>query len=118
MNKNYLVRNNDLKDTTLEGILLSEPSSLNIEPAQQPVTNTISGNLVSMHGYSRATIQIINTTGTPTVQIKTSIDGVNWFLEAERNSGDMISLEGKAGYVTAEYVTGDGDVLIKFLLGN
>ena len=54
----------------------------------------------------------------PVVHIESSVDGSNWFLEAERTSGSFISLEGKAASVRATFKSGSGTVTVPFIAGN
>lgn len=62
---------------------------------------------VNVSGYEHHTVQhVIN--GNVTVLTKTSLDGVNWHVEATNTASTLFRLTGAAKYVQATYATGSG----------
>jgi hypothetical protein len=60
-------------------------------------------------------VQHVIANGTASIEIRTSLDGVNWFTEKTSTASEMLMLKGPTKYISANYVSGSGTVTTRIL---
>lgn len=60
-------------------------------------------------------VQHVISNGTSSVEIRTSLDGVSWFVEKTSTASEMLMLKGPTKYISANYVSGSGTVTTRIL---
>lgn len=97
-----------LRQSTLESIYSSVTSGSLYETT---LFNAITGTGVSaaafVGGRRHHTVQHI-ISGTVTVQTRSSLDGVHWYVEAVNTQSTVLTFQGATKYISAEYTNGSG----------
>lgn len=88
---------------SLSAVLFNAATGTGVSPA------------VDVSMFNRHTVQHIVSNGTANLQVRTSLDGVHWHVEAVSQGNDLFTMTGHAKYIDANYVNGNGAVVTSLI---
>lgn len=76
------------------------------------VTGTGASSAINVSGYSNNTVQVLISSGSAVVSVRTSLDAVHWDVAGLLSSSDNVTLEGATKYISAVYLNGNATVTV------
>ena len=79
------------------------------------VTGTGASSAINVLWADSLSVQHVISAGTAAVQVRTSLDGVNWNTEAISTASQIVSLSGRTKFVSANYLNGNAVVTTRLV---
>lgn len=79
------------------------------------VTGTGASSAIDVLWADSLSVQHVISAGTAAVQVRTSLDGVNWNVEAISTASQAVSLSGRTKFVSANYLNGNAVVTTRLI---
>jgi len=93
-----------------------------IPPAESVLLNAVTSPgasaSVNVLWADQMTVQHIISAGSAVLDLRTSLDGINWDTEITSTHSELVSLEGRVKFVSVNYVTGNATVTTRMAVAS